>query len=386
MELRRIADALGIATYPVELDTCGKETDINLLALVASLQENYVLFGGYYDAVKAAARQISGDPVYLGWCQTVWAYLKDATLGQARTVPVPASDGTAAGDLLGLMMLLPCVEMSVRNYRERGLDETVILQTVRAYQGSMAVVEGRTGRPGIDKTYYNWLCLYAKTLILNYGGFNFEIRKMGRDAMYLRNKEDGSLQCLKCGGMIHSSGMILGSGGYQDEAGAWQAEFRETEDAFIGYPIENNRVSKSMQTFSKDSWECVLRSGDDVIGLHIPRKTDLSPLSVERALKEGWVLAQKAYPECNFKAFHCHSWLLDPTLEEMLGDGSNIAAFAKRFVCYPVSSSGQEVFGFVLSEKFESIEQLPENTRLLRELKKKYLNGGHITAFAGAIF
>ena len=386
MELRRIADALGIATYPAELDTCGKETGIDLLTLVETLQEQYDLFGSYYDAVKTAAKQISDDPVRLGWCQTVWAYLKDATLGQARAIPVPASDGTAAGGLLGLMMLLPCVEMSVRNYRERGLDETVILQTVRAYQGSMAVVEGRTGRPGIDKTYYNWLCLYAKALIFNFGGFNFEVRKMGRDALYLRNKKDGTVKCLLCSGSVHSSGMILGSGEYEDEAGAWQAEFRETEEAFIGYPIENNRVSKSMQTYSKDSWECVLRFGDDVIGLHIPRKTDLSPASVERALEEGRILARKAYPEYDLKAFHCHSWLLDPALEVMLGDGSNIAAFAKRFVRYPVNSSGQEVFGFVLSGKLESYAQLPENTRLLRELKKKYLNGGQITAFAGVIF
>ena len=386
MELRRIADALGIATYPVELDTCGKETGIDLLTLVETLQEQYDLFGSYYDAVKTAAQQIVQEPVYLGWCQSAWAYLKDADLGQARAIPVPESDGTPAGDLLGLMLLLPSVAQSVDTFRNRGFDESVIRQTLGGYRNSIAVVEGRTGRPGIDKTYYNWLCLYAKALIFNYGGFNFEIRKMNPSVVYLRRKTDGNLQNLLCGGTVHSSGMILGAGGYEDAAGAWEVEFRETEDRFCGYPIENNRVSRYMQTFSKDSWECVLRGSDNVIGFHIPRKTDLSPASVERALEEGRALARKAYPEYDLKAFHCHSWLLDPALEEMLGDCSNIAAFARRFIRYPVNSSGQEVFSFILSGKLESYEQLPENTRLLRELKRKYLNGGQITAFAGVIF
>lgn len=386
MEIRSVAAALGIEGYPEGLETCGKEKGISLPALVNRLQERYDLFGSYYDTVMTAAKQIAQDPVRLSWCQTVWAYLQDATLAQARAVPVPDSDGTPAGDLLGLMLLLPSVELSADNYRGRGFDEGLIRQTLGAYQKSVAITEDRTGRPGIDRTYYNWLCLYAKALIFHYGGFNFEIRKMNPGVLYLRNRADGSLQCLLCSGTVHSSGRILGSGGYEDEAGAWQVEFRETGDAFCGHPIGNHRVSRQMQTFPKDIWECVLRGSDNVIGFHIPRKTNLSAQSVERALEEGRKLAQKAYPEYDLKAFHCHSWLLDPALEEILGDSSNIASFGKRFTRYPVKSSGQEVFGFIIPGKLESYEQIPEDTRLLRELKKRYLNGGQISAYAGVIF
>ena len=69
----------------------------------------------------------------------------------------------------------------------------------------------------------------------------------------------------------------------------------------------------------------------------------------------------------------------------MLGADSKIAAYGARFARYPLMSAGREVFSFVFPPNVTDLGALPENTRLERGLKKLYLNGGYIHAFAGII-
>lgn len=71
----------------------------------------------------------------------------------------------------------------------------------------------------------------------------------------------------------------------------------------------------------------------------------------------------------------CHSWLLFPGLEEILGKDSNILRFQHFFrivkVDFEIRQAEERIFGGVK----ERIEEYPENTSLQKRAKAYLLEG-----------
>jgi hypothetical protein len=92
------------------------------------------------------------------------------------------------------------------------------------------------------------------------------------------------------------------------------------------------------------------------------------------------------FPDKELKAIGCCSWLLSPTLAEILPETSNIVAFLTPYHKYPIKTQGQAVFSFLYPKKVEKYEDLEENTSLQRKVKELYLSGGGVPEAGGLIF
>lgn len=93
------------------------------------------------------------------------------------------------------------------------------------------------------------------------------------------------------------------------------------------------------------------------------------------------------YPEYEYKAFYCASWLLDHTLVDLLGKDSNVSKFSARFTTFGVKSAGTSPFNYVFRRYGDvKVEELPEDTRLQRLLKQYYLDGKFIYDMHGFFF
>lgn len=145
-------------------------------------------------------------------------------------------------------------------------------------------------------------------------------------------------------------------------------------------------IVNQARTYPKSEWACVLRPGDNVISVHIPQATDLSPETVEKSYREGLEFVGKFFPDFSPKAYYCKSWLLDPHLEEILGIKSKISQFMNGFTKWPGKSEGKEVFSFVFTGFKGDLKDLPENTSLERGIKQRYLAGDHIHGYCGVLF
>jgi hypothetical protein len=242
-----------------------------------------------------------------------------------------------------------------------------------------------TKKQGLDKAGFGWLRLYATALVFPAGCFNVTPKFYSGNFIFIKNVNTGEVLPLALRGVYHKTGAVLGSAGYTDEDGSFEAVYREDDDAFYGHASENNYVSPVARTFKKSEWRAVFREGDGAVGLHIPRGADLSPESVEEGFKLSMELTKKHYPEFNARAIHCVSWMLDPNLADMLGEESKIIKFLNRFTKHPVKNNGEGVFTFVFPGKPEDLTELPENTSLQRKLKKRYLDGKFIHLFGGIV-
>ena len=96
---------------------------------------------------------------------------------------------------------------------------------------------------------------------------------------------------------------------------------------------------------------------------------------------------RNCYPEYEYKAFFCASWLLDHTLIDLLGENANTAKFSARFTNFGVKSRGESPFNYVFNRSGDvKIEELPEETGLQKILKKHYLEGKAIYDIHGIFF
>jgi len=393
MSVIKLAEKLGIEKLPEGFEAYYEKLDENKHRLcsdemIERVQEKYNLFGAHYSEVLLAWEDLKKSEEKKLWADLCALYVLESELPQTRKTPLPVCDGTPGGDMLPLFALIPAAEVSYTLYRNRGFNHAQCLKNLENYRINLEIVRDIVlKRPGLTAGYFSWLCLYAKAMIFDHGGLNFEIRKNLPTNFILRNKNTGEVMPLVQNKPIHKSGYFLGSAGYEEEDGSFVTEYEETAEAFIGNPVANHLILKEKRVFPKTDWELVLAPGDDCLGVHIPRKTDFSPEKVEQAYREAREIAKRCYPEYSFKAFTCTSWLIDPALNEILGEKSKISQFSSRFSRFPAKSGGKEIFSYVYRIQYGDLplEQLPEDTSLQRALKRRYLNGEYIHGFSGVI-
>lgn len=389
MEFSEIASKLGVCSYPPELDALyeqrkgfyGPACD---LEQIRRLEQEYSVFGKYFDALMAAADAVNRDPDYSSWVRVTARYILDSELGEARVLPLPDASGAEFAPMIPLCMMLPQIEKGILEYAARGFSREELEERISAYQSGISAVERRTGKPGIDKTYFHWLMLFAKARIFKTQGVQFEMRTMLKSVIYLRNRVTKDVIGMMIRGTFHRTGrQHLGAAGYAEYEGAFQPTFREDEDNYYGYPLEKGRISAESKTFSKIEWEIFAKPGDPCFAMHFSKNADISQESLRRAYASAKKLAAERYPEFTGYLVECVSWLMDPTLVDILGEKARISAFANSFIKYPQKSAGREGFSYVFGNFKGPLEELPEDTSLQRGLKKHYLNGGYTYAYAG---
>lgn len=382
MNLKEIAKKLGIESYPESLEQavpvaiCDEDR-------IRALQEEFDFFGDFYEEVLQEVKALAEDPARRAWGEAVAGYALHTTIRDVKTTPFPLPQGEVG--MLPLLIHLPMVPSAIENYRSRGFSEEVLRKLMHSYKGCMQGVYNQLGKRGLDQRYYRWLFLYSKALIFPHYGFLVEVASFHDRAVILKNRENGTLMPLLRQETLHRSGLVLGAAGCEDPEGSRTVEFRETEDGFYGYPVIDGKPADAEEFFPKETWCYGMQPGDIALSVHLPKAMDISPANVDEAFGSVVEIARKWYPEYDVRGLYCGSWLLDPSLADILGPESKIVQYGNRFVRYPVMSAGREVFSFVFPPNITDLNELPENTRLERGLKKLYLSGGYIHAFYGVI-
>ena len=353
MELKELAKKLGVAKYPEVLEKIYVELGdddgtVYNREYITELQEKYNLLGPYLDVVLGGADEIKTKPELLLWARLGCVYVNQSDCFESGKFPIPTSDGSLAMDMLPVLVLLSEVPTAVKLYEARGFNEAQIRKNLDNIRINIWVREITKGRPMLDQGLFGWLGLYMKALIFDHKAFNFQPKQWGMQSIVLRNKVTGEYAIVMNETKAHASGHILGSKGYENADGSFTTAFSETMEVFVGHTTANGKIQSTPTVFKKSEWECIVRPGDDVVSLHIPRNTNLDPEHVSECLKEGLELTKKYYPELSPKYIVCFSWLLSPALVDILGPDAKLSKFNMRFLKHPLlDPSGAASLGYV---------------------------------------
>jgi len=143
----------------------------------------------------------------------------------------------------------------------------------------------------------------------------------------------------------------------------------------------------SMTEFRIGELEYEMRIEDKkpVIDIHIPADTDLTLNKLRESYCDARMFFRKYYPDFAEAEMLCSSWLLSPSLRNLLDDNSRILHFQNSFI---ISSMDVDSLGFmdwVYGDRNIPIIDLPENTSLQKRLKKHLLGNGKIEWTTGKL-
>ena len=391
MQLKELAKMLGIESYPDTLEEIYKSLPEDPGSLcdkeyICQLEEKYGLLGEYTDIAILAAEKLKEDTPRLLWGILAVEYNKTITSLWEHQIPMPKTDGSITADLLPLLVRLTEAPEMVKRYKDRGFSEELILRRIKTYGGAVGVCKQIYGRPLLDTVQYNWISHSIHAMIFDHKAFNFQPDIWDSKAIVLRNKQTKECVPMMIGGTFHKSGLVLGSAGCESEDGSFSADFQETPELFAGHIVVNGYVQQKSSSLKKSEWECIIRQGDGVLSVHIPRKTDMTPAYVAESLREALEIAKKRYPDVMPKYLVCYSWLMDSNLVNLLGEDTKISSFTKRFLKYPLKSNGKECIDYVFpGYKGSDVKDYPENTSLQRKIKNLMLSNKYIYGTAGII-
>jgi hypothetical protein len=123
-----------------------------------------------------------------------------------------------------------------------------------------------------------------------------------------------------------------------------------------------------------------------VLSTHIPGDGPLLPTDVEDSFGTARAFFAAHFPDYPARWFHCSSWLLDPTLSELLPE-SNLAAFQRLWSLYGPAESGEEDLLFFVFQRRGQVEptSLPTDTALRRMAADRLVSGEGWKVFNGKL-
>lgn len=178
--------------------------------------------------------------------------------------------------------------------------------------------------------------------------------------------------------------------------------FDETMKCFPRF-VEEHKVSYGIYGFDRDFWTGrqlslqLFRLGEleyemveeekegKYISIHIPSDAVLDPEKIKESLQEAKVFFEKQTPLWKGVPYRCCSWLLSPSLKELLGENSKILKFQEMFRIEEVYKDSDEFFEWVFKRKDIPLEELPEETSLQRNMKAHLISGGWVGEGMGCL-
>lgn len=367
-------------------------TDEFQLAMERELQ----IIGDDFDAAMAYLSKLRQNPALLLFCKVIYRILcrRKGFAAAFPTFEIPL-DTSGDFDFITLLPLLAHVAIYGRELSQRGIDRQVIYDTLLFLRYSIKESHKLHGKPCFNTP--NGFAIYGAYMYCNMlcvDPLRFEIHPNSDRKVRVFRSGDGKLCALMCDTTLHATGNLLGAIGFTDEAGAFDANFLETEEYYEGHPIddETHLASPARIQLPKDQWEMILAPGDTLLKVHIPgiARNPFSKEACEAAYQKGIDIYKNLYPEYDFKGFVCNTWLLSPNLQKILKKDSNIVRFQEAYLLIPAKNNAPDVFHYVYGMNVQSAAEvdaatLPETNSLQRGVKKLLQEGIYIHQYNGFI-
>jgi len=281
-----------------------------------ALQE-YLLF--LQDREDLLARlQTYHDDIFENGCYTL-----------AQVEGLKEEDGREEG-LLFAVMYIARYERLGEVLAKRGIPEHFkegSLPTLRVQLEKNNECYGSYGLRGMYRSGFAPYLMPYKYIL---GRLCFEVTHFGSSYEVYRSKKDGSTLPVALPGFQY---MPNGKRPPKDYEGPLTEPYiRENGDVTECFTFDDEgHLCAEPIMLQTAAYEKVLKAGDDVISVHIPREGRMTPELVDEAFAMAKEFFAKYYPELDIKAYVCSSWLLNTDMKEFLSPETNILRFQSRF-------------------------------------------------------
>ena len=128
-----------------------------------------------------------------------------------------------------------------------------------------------------------------------------------------------------------------------------------------------------------------VQPGDPVLSVHIPSDALLTRKELDASYAGAKTFFARFYPSYDYRCACCCSWLLSPSLKELLQPGSRILLFQSDFIPTGFYEDNGGYKTWLFKNGALEPEDFPENTSLQRRAKAFVLAGGKIGEGSGIL-
>ena len=302
-------------------------------------------------------------------------------------VPFPelVNNDRNINDFLGLIILLSGFDRVLEFHRSKGVPIQVTIDTFRDIKIWLNHFYRKNGRWGLKEN--QWLILHFTGRLYRLGRLQFAMDKFTGKVKVFKNKHDRSVIALSEGDVWYRrDGLVNGTNGKHESDGIWTSQFQEDEDFYSGNPISpyGKAINKTLK-LPKTDWQLMLVRNEPILDMHIPEDGTMAHNLCGQSIEMARVFFPNHFPEWEYKAFACTTWLFDSQFQTLLSSSSNIVKFQREFYLYPVISDDSQTFDRVFGGKPEDLSYAPRDTSLRKAIIDHYLQGGYLRGAGGFI-
>lgn len=355
-----------------------------------TISREYCGFGPEVDPLlEATARRIAQDPALRHLARhcsrLLWEHADYSSMGQWPALERALGERSGVFYLLIAMRMVPRVR-SV--HQSMGIPDEVTRETcleVSCFAGNYRRMTG--GRLGITRNTLGWLRHYVAGRLFRLGRFEYMIQPFRGGVEVYRNRETGAVIALAPDGVRYNrEGYVDGAGGVCDTEQGWTATLVREEAAVTGYPISPRGMAVGRPVrLPQPDWECVLRSGDPTLDMHIPAGGGMTPERCGDSMRRAAAFFQRYFPESSFRAITSSSWIFNPQFEQIRLSSDNLVQYQRELYLFPTRSSGRDGLWFIFLQDDLDPAALPRDTSL-RRCVADWLQAGHTWRGGGMFF
>ena len=123
----------------------------------------------------------------------------------------------------------------------------------------------------------------------------------------------------------------------------------------------------------------------DKLSVHIPSDANMTRAGLDASYDWAKRFFAKHFPEYEYDGIYCNTWLLAPSLREMLPAGSRILNFMDDYEILSEDKEAMNCMLWVYKKKYQDYESLPEETSLQRAIKARLLAGKKVGSAYGRV-
>lgn len=246
---------------------------------------------------------------------------------------IPDAPPDTGPDISALMAVAGYPKMFAA-HRAREIPDSISIATARDLQRWITRPESAGGK--WQFRHLRWLGSHVHHMLLEIGRLQFIALPFG--SRYRVFDAKSSIQKTIA---FPEAGLECSRDGWLEKAvDGFITSYVSTPEELRGHPVDpaSGQISRGTTSFPARGYELRLGSESIALHVHIPSGLPLALPDCEDSFRSAGNIYRRHFPELDWRAFCCTSWLLDRELWRCLPPHSNIQGFGNLF--FPLATPG----------------------------------------------
>lgn len=333
------------------------------------------------EVLAAIVQSLLGDPSTNAEEAGERISTKGASLLQAHAEEIKGLLGARSGQF-AVLLAMGLLPWTMDYYRSRRIPQPVLIDTMSDLLIWMRHYYKEHGVWGLGN--FEWLSKHLGGRLFRLGRLQFAWGEFPFKAIVLGNRHNHDVLALSEGGIAYlDDGLVDGTNGeYAREQAGWESIFTENDSCYRGHPLSpSGHAIRDAVQLTKSDWREVLRRGAPVLEVHIAEGSPMTHSLCRASYLEADRFVADHFPERDFDAFVCSSWLLNSQFQRILRPESNIVKFQKDYYMIPLLSDEKETYWRVFGKA--ELDKASRDTTLRRAIIEFAESGGKLYGGGG---